>query len=117
MKKLLLASAIALALLSAYTYAEEKVGKGNTGGHEDKDEKVALADLPKAVVDAVNSVRQGGTITEADKETSKDGSVIYEVDVTQGGKKYEVKVDAAGKVLSNKEDDEDEKDEKNEKKK
>ncbi len=107
---------ILLLFVSAQVMAEEKDGKKTTGQHEDKDEKIAIKDLPKVVVDSVNTAQPGGTITEADKETNKDGTVVYEVDVTNGGKKYEVKVDAAGKVLSNKIDDEDEKDEKKEKK-
>jgi len=92
-----------LALVSAQVFAEEK---------GDKEEKIAIKDLPKAIVDAVNTAQQGGTITDAEKETAKDGTVVYEVDVTNGGKKYEVKVDASGKVLSNKIDDDDEKGEK-----
>ena len=112
MKNVLYAALVALLLCSATTFAEEKTGK-----NEEKDEKVAIADLPKAVVDAVNAARPGGTIIEADKETAKDGTVVYEVDVKQGGKNYEVKVDASGKVLSNEEDKEDEKDEKKDVKK
>lgn len=109
MKKILCAFALAALLGSMSLYAEEKDGKDQKGQNEDKEEKVAVKDIPKAVVDAVNTARPGGTIVEADKETSKDGTVVYEVDVTLGGKKYEVKVDATGKVLSNKEDAEDEK--------
>lgn len=105
-----------LLFVSTQIFAEEKDGKNATGQNEDKDEKIAIKDLPKIVVDAVNTAQPGGTIAEADKETKKDGSVVYEVDVTNGGKKYEVKVDATGKVLSNKIDNEDEKDDKKEKK-
>ena len=83
---------------------------------DDVEVKVAPADLPKAVTDAIATAQPGGKIVEADKET-KNGVDIYEVDVTNNGKKYEVKVDGTGKVLSNKEDDEkDEKDEKDGKK-
>ena len=84
---------------------------------EGKDDKVAVADIPKVVVDAIAAAQAGGKITEAEKET-KNGVVIYEVEVANNGKKYEVKVDATGKLLSNKiDDDDDENDNEVEKKK
>lgn len=111
---------LAAFLFAAPSFAEEKgknEQKGNDEQKDDKDDKVDIKDLPKVVVDAVNTARPGGTIKEADKETAKDGTVVYEVDVVVGGKTYEVKVDASGKVLSNEEDKDDEKDEKKEEKK
>jgi hypothetical protein len=109
MKKLLFAFALTALLGSLSLHAEEKDGKDQKGQNEDKEEKVAVADIPKVVVDAVNTARPGATIVEADKETKKDGTVVFEVDVTLGGKKYEVKVDGTGKVLGNKEEKEEEK--------
>lgn len=110
------AAAVALLLLSpVQMFAGD--GKENSGQHDDKEVAVAIKDLPKSVVDAVNAARPGATLVEADQETRKDGTPVYEIDVTQGGKKFEVKVDGAGKILSNKEDVEDEKDEKDEAKK
>jgi uncharacterized membrane protein YkoI len=67
------------------------------------------------VTDAVATARPGGSITGAEKETSKDGAVVYEVDVKVGDKKFELKVDASGKVVANEEDKDEEKDEKEEK--
>ena len=86
--------------------AADEGGKEKSGEATDAGEvKVAIKDLPKAVVDAVNKAQPGGTLVEADKETKK-GKTVYEVDVTNNGKKYEVKVDETGNVLSNKIDDE-----------
>ncbi|MEI6232485.1 MAG: PepSY domain-containing protein [Planctomycetota bacterium] len=116
MTKLLCAMLMAMCVCSIAVFAEEKEGKEKADPNVVKDEKIALADLPKVIVDAVNAARPGGTIVEADKETKKDGSVTYEVDTKLGGKKYEVIVDASGKVLSNKEDN-DEDDKEDEKKK
>jgi len=82
---------------------------------EGKEETIAVKDVPKVVVDAVNAALPGGTITDAEKETSTDGKVVFELDVTKDGKKYEVKVDDAGKVLSNKEEKDEKKDDKGEK--
>lgn len=107
MKKSLFAFTLAALLLSSQVFAEEKAAK-----KEDTEVKVEIKDLPEAVSNAVKAAQPGGTLVEADKETKKDGSVVYEVDVTNGGKKFEVAVDSTGKLLSNKE----EKDEKDEKK-
>ena len=106
-----LSMAALFAVLCSPVFVKAEDAKG--AKVEGKDEKVAIADLPKAVVDAVNKAQPGGKITEADKET-KNGVVVYEVDVTNNGKNFEVKVDASGKLLSNKIDDENEADEKGE---
>jgi hypothetical protein len=64
----------------------------------------------EAAVKAVN----GLVLTEAEKEL-KGSEVVYELKGTAGGKEYEVKVTAEGKVLKAEEEkaekDEDEKDE------
>ena len=106
-KKSLFAFAVAALMLSSHVFAEEKAAK-----KEDNEVKVEIKDLPEAVVKAVKAAQPGGTLDKADKETKKDGSVVYAVDVTNGGKKFEVEVDSTGKLISNKE----EKDEKDEKK-
>ena len=74
--------------------------------------KIELSKLPQAVVDAVKAAQPGGTMVEADIE-KKGATTVYEVDVKNNGKSFEVTVDETGKVLSNKE----EKEEANEKKK
>lgn len=108
---------ICLAVLAAGLVAQGLSGTASAAeqpktADAPKEEKIAIADVPKVVVDAVNTAQPGGKITDAEKET-KNGAVVYEIDVTTNGKKFEVKVDAAGKVLSNKPDDDgDEKSEK-----
>ena len=82
---------------------EVKDGKDDDN---DQDEHVAVSDLPKAVVDATTAAQSGGKITEADKE-EENGAVVYSLNVTNNGKKYEIKVDASGNVISNKVDDDD----------
>jgi uncharacterized membrane protein YkoI len=90
----------ALALLTPVAVrAEEKEAEG---------QKIAVKDIPKNIVDAVTAALPGGTITDAETET-KDGKTSYELDVTKDGKTYEVKVDADGKVISQKEEKADDK--------
>ena len=59
-----------------------------------KEEKIAVKDLPKVIVDTVNALFPGGKILEAEKETeTKGGKTIieYEVEVKpKEGKVVEV---------------------------
>ena len=83
---------------------------------KEKDEKIALDQVPAAVTKAAQDAVKGITLTEAEKET-KDGVVYYELTGKVGEKEYEIKVGADGKVLAVKEEKEDEeKGEKKEKK-
>ena len=77
---------------------------------EEEGEKIALDKVPAEVKAAAEKAVPGITLTEAEKETKK-GVVVYELDGTANGKKYEIKVDASGKVLKSGEDKEDDKDE------
>jgi hypothetical protein len=58
-----------------------------------------MADLPTAVQATIKSTAGKGTITKTVRETEKDGSVLYEVAYTIGGRKYEAEVSPAGKLL------------------
>ncbi|HLX59858.1 MAG TPA: hypothetical protein VKX17_01130 [Planctomycetota bacterium] len=106
MKRLIFAFALTTLLFSPTVFAEEKTA--------DKEVDVEVKDLPKAVVDGVKAAQPGCTITAAEKQTKKDGTIVYEVDVTNGGKKFELDVDPTGKVLANVEEKPDAKDEKKE---
>ena len=116
--KVLLAvlAATALTISAGATYATVK-GKAQAvrddkkeGSDKEEDgDEIAIKDLPKVVVDAVNAAVPGGTIKEAEKET-KGSNVIYEVKSKTDKETREVKVSAEGKVISNKVDDEDEDD-------
>ncbi len=76
---------------------------------EDKDQKVALDQLPAAVKDALVKATEGGTIKEIEKEV-KGGKTVYEADfITRDGKEMEIKLDEAGKVLKIKAGDDDKK--------
>ena len=76
---------------------------------------VALDALPKAVTEAVMKAEPSGKMKEAAKVTA-DGKSCFEVDLMVGEVKHEIKVDEAGKVMSNKvEKEEDSKKEADEK--
>ncbi len=74
---------------------------------EDGDEQeraVALADVPRAVLDAANAVVPGATWTSAIVEL-EGGAEVYELTGTVDGSEVEVEVSASGKVLEVEHDD------------
>lgn len=76
-----------------------------------KEEKVKLSDCPAAVQKTIKEQAEGGKILEIEKETKKDGSVVYEAEIKKSdGKKIEIEVAEDGKLLDTEvEDDEDDK--------
>jgi hypothetical protein len=108
---MLAASVLTLSAGATYATVKGKAEAVRDEKNEGKDEEIAITDLPKAVVDAVNAAVPGGTIKEAEKET-KGSEVVYEVKTAVGKVTREVKVSPDGKVLSNKVDDDDEDDDK-----
>jgi hypothetical protein len=47
-----------------------------------KEEKIKLADCPDAVQKTIQDNSSGGTVTEVEKETKKDGSVVFKQNMT-----------------------------------
>jgi hypothetical protein len=75
-----------------------------------KEEKVKLSDCPAAVQKTIKENANGGKILEVEKETKKDGTVVYEAEVKKSdGKKIEIEVAEDGKLIGV-EDEEDEDD-------
>jgi uncharacterized membrane protein YkoI len=67
---------------------------------DSNEEKVQLKDCPDAVQKTIKQEAGEGTIVEIEKETKKDGTVVYEADVKMAdGKKIEIKVAADGKLI------------------
>lgn len=95
---LLAVAALAGALHTTKAVAEDEGGE--------KEVKVDLKDVPENVKKAATDAVKGLVLTEAEKET-KDGKDVYELEGKVGDKKYEVVVDADGKVLKSGEDDDD----------
>src|SRR4026209_1685939 len=73
-----------------------------------KEEKVKLEDCPAAVQKTIKEKAGDGKIIEVDKETTKDGKVVYEAEVRKAnGKKVDIRVAEDGKLIKVEDDDED----------
>jgi len=82
-----------------------------------KEEKVKLEDCPAAVQKTIKDNANGGKIVEIEKETTKNGTVLYEAEVkTADGKEIDIVVGADGTLIKiesedDEDDDDDDKDE------
>jgi uncharacterized membrane protein YkoI len=74
------------------------VALGAAAVADDKAEKLSQDKLPKAVADAIKARFPGGKITGAEKET-EDGKVVYDIELTSGGLKYEMDIHADGTII------------------
>jgi uncharacterized membrane protein YkoI len=64
----------------------------------DDERPISAADLPQAVLDAVEATVPGGRITEAVRESVR-GEVIYDVEVDVRGEKFDLEISSDGTVL------------------
>jgi uncharacterized membrane protein YkoI len=78
-----------LALLAAAAGADDKEKAGK---------KVPLDKVLRKVMDAVKARFPGAKITRVEKETA-GGKVVYDIELTQKGRKYEMDVLEDGTVL------------------
>ena len=88
------------------------VGVGCSHMHHDKEEedegnevKMTMEQVPAPVQETLRREAHGATIRSVDQETSH-GKVVYETDVMQGGKNWEIRVRPDGKLISKKIDNE-----------
>jgi hypothetical protein len=66
----------------------------------EKEEQVAMTDVPQAAIDAIKKDYPKADIRNADKVMKPDGGVIgYDVDITDGMDRWELLIDASGKNL------------------
>src|SRR5262245_55104845 len=63
-----------------------------------KEEKLAFDKIPKVVRDAVLGRFPGAQTTSITKETV-DGKVVYDIELTQKGRKYEMDIEENGTVI------------------
>jgi uncharacterized membrane protein YkoI len=74
----------------------------------DREEKVKLEDCPAAVQKTIKDNAGSGKIVEVEKETKKDGSVVYEAEVKKtNGRMVDIEVAEDGRLIEVEEDDED----------
>jgi hypothetical protein len=65
---------------------------------DEEGKKAAKVKVPKKVMDAVKARFPGAKITKVGKETA-DGKVVYDIELTSKGRKYEMDIQADGTVL------------------
>lgn len=76
-----------------------------------KEEKVELKDCPEAVQKTIKEQAGDGQIVEIEKETTKDGTVVYEAEVKKSdGKTVDIEVAADGTLIKVEDDDEEDAD-------
>jgi uncharacterized membrane protein YkoI len=63
-----------------------------------KAQKLTADQLPKVIKDAVNGRFPGAEITSAEKET-ENGKVIFDIELKQQGRKYEMDIEENGTVI------------------
>ena len=89
-------SLIALSLLAAVLVAP----LGCASAEKEENEVVMTLDqVPPAVREGLTREAGGAAIDKVDKEMA-NGNVLYEVDVMQNGKNWEIKVDGSGNLVS-----------------
>src|SRR4029079_12292331 len=91
MHKALVLSLAGMLALGGATTAFAHVG--------DQEEAVTMAELPEAVQTTIKKQANGAKVKKIEKETSKDGTVIYEAEIARKGRDIEIKVSPDGTLL------------------
>lgn len=92
---------LALAGTAGVALAREDDDRG------EREVRVRLQDCPQAVQDTIKKEAGNGKILEIEKETSRDGKVVYEAEIKIDGKIWEIEVAPDGKLLSKELEEED----------
>ena len=99
-RMLLIVLVAATAMCGWRAFAEEE--------DEGKEVKIKFSEAPAAVQATIKEEAGGVSIENLDKETHKDGKIVYEADAMIGGTNYEIDVAEDGKLISKAIDTEDE---------
>jgi len=65
---------------------------------DDKDKKVPLDKVPKAVMAAIKARFPGPDVTSVEKET-ENGQVVYDIELKHKGRKYEMDIKEDGTII------------------
>jgi hypothetical protein len=65
---------------------------------EDKAEKLAPDKLPAKISEAIKGRFPSGEVTSAERET-EDGKVVYDIELKQDGRKYEMDIQEDGTII------------------
>lgn len=66
--------------------------------HKEEGTKVAVADVPGSVITAMNARLPGAEIRSVERE-KEGGNVVYDLELSKGGRKYEMDIKEDGTVL------------------
>jgi Putative beta-lactamase-inhibitor-like, PepSY-like len=66
--------------------------------HKEEAQKVELSQVPAPVMSALNTRFPGNTVDSIEKET-ENGAVVYDIELKQQGRKYEMDVKEDGTVM------------------
>jgi uncharacterized membrane protein YkoI len=66
--------------------------------HKEEGEKIEMSKVPANVMSAVNTRFPGASIDSVEKET-EDGNVVYDIELKQQGRKYEMDIKEDGTVM------------------
>jgi hypothetical protein len=70
---------------------------------EEKEDTITLDKVPDAVHKALAAYAQDSEVTKVEKG-DQDGKMVYEFDITQGGKSFEISLSKKGKFMGREED-------------
>ena len=73
----------------------------------DDEEEISLDEVPAAARATILAEAKGAQVTEVERETRRDGRIVYEVEWTVNGQEVEVKVAPDGTLLRTNRDDDD----------
>jgi len=65
---------------------------------KEKDKKIPLDKVPKVIMDAIKGRFPGAEVTSVEKEI-EDGKVMFDVELTQKGRKYEMDIKEDGTIV------------------
>jgi hypothetical protein len=74
------------------------IAAGCAGDHTNKADKLSVKDVPDSVMHSVNARLPGASVNSVEKE-KEHGKLVYDLELTQNGRKYEMDVVDDGTVL------------------
>jgi len=79
--------------------AESRERDEHEEGQVTTETRIAMSDLPTKVREGFDRAYPGARVTKVEKETYKNGTVHYEFEFEQNGKKMDAELDTNGEVL------------------
>jgi IS4 transposase len=93
---------VALALSTTADAGQSKTAPPKAAAADEKDETVALSAVPKVVKDTLSQYAKESEVRSVSKGDN-DGTIVYEFDIEQGAKKFEVSITPKGAFFGSEE--------------